>query len=287
MNSNQLSVMSRRERDVIVLLLQGRSNKQIALSLGISERTVEFHLNNIYAKAHVASRVELILKLGEGKGGVFENPVESTVEIESKSNDNGNQVARPRATASLRNTVSLIKQEVAMTIKISFEELDNYLKRHPLVYSLLIFLIISLSTRWVMFGLGLYHWASYVLLGIILASGSIYFGFGWRKMTAREGQIQPLPSIIVSALLPLMAGLFDQVYIQTVLRYKEATSVTIAGIYAKASWLMSPEGYFYLYRMRQTNSDDLWLWVSSSMLLLFIMSLVASKRYDKNKLIAV
>lgn len=279
--------MSRRERDVIVLLLQGRSNKQIALSLGISERTVEFHLNNIYAKAHVASRVELILKLGEGKGGVFENHVESTVEIESKSNDNGNQVARPRATASLRNTVSLIKQEVAMTIKISFEELDNYLKRHPLVYSLLIFLIISLSTRWVMFGLGLYHWASYVLLGIILASGSIYFGFGWRKMTAREGQIQPLPSIIVSALLPLMAGLFDQVYIQTVLRYKEATSVTIAGIYAKASWLMSPEGYFYLYRMRQTNSDDLWLWVSSSMLLLFIMSLVASKRYDKNKLIAV
>lgn len=279
--------MSRREKDVVDSLLKGKSNKQIALALGISERTVEFHLNNIYAKTHVASRVELILKLGEGKGGIFGNPVESTVEIESESNDNGNQADRPRATASLRNTVSLIKQEVAMTIKISFEELDKYLKHHPLVYSLLIFLIISLSTRWVMFGLGLYHWASYALLGILLASGSIYFGFGWRKMTAREGQIQPLPSIIVSALLPLMAALFDQIYIQTVLRYKESTTVTIAGIYAQASWLMSPEGYFYLYRARQTTSDDLWLGVCACMLLLFILSLVAMKRIRKDNIVAI
>jgi len=39
--------LSRREEEVVDLLLQGKSNKQIALALHISERTVEFHLKNI------------------------------------------------------------------------------------------------------------------------------------------------------------------------------------------------------------------------------------------------
>ena len=52
-----------REREVVKLLLQGKSNKLIALSLGISRRTVEFHLKNVYAKFQVSSRVELILQL--------------------------------------------------------------------------------------------------------------------------------------------------------------------------------------------------------------------------------
>jgi DNA-binding NarL/FixJ family response regulator len=57
--------LSKRERDVVKQLLEGRSNKLIALSLGITERTVEFHLKNIYAKFQVASRMELALKLRE------------------------------------------------------------------------------------------------------------------------------------------------------------------------------------------------------------------------------
>ena len=40
-------MLSKREKDVVGLLLQGKSNKQIALALGLSERTIEFHLNNI------------------------------------------------------------------------------------------------------------------------------------------------------------------------------------------------------------------------------------------------
>lgn len=54
---------SQREQQVIELLIQGRSNKQIALALGISLRTVEFHLSNIYAKLSVTSRTEAALKL--------------------------------------------------------------------------------------------------------------------------------------------------------------------------------------------------------------------------------
>ncbi len=41
---------SAREKDVLALLLQGKSNKQFALALGISQSTVEFHLRNIYTK---------------------------------------------------------------------------------------------------------------------------------------------------------------------------------------------------------------------------------------------
>jgi len=277
--------LSRREKDVVELLLQGKSNKQIAFDLGISERTIEFHLNNVYKKLEVASRVELILKLGQTEGEDSKNLVESTVDVDGENLHNGNHPIRERQWAkSWRNTVSLIKREVAMTIRISFEELENYLRSHPLVFSLVLFLTAILSTRYVVFELGLFYWASYVLLGVLLGLGSIYFGLSWKKVAAGGSQIQPLLGIIVSALLPLTAGLFDQVYLQTVLRYKESTSVTIAGIYAKASWLMSPDGQSHLYRMRQISSDDLWLWVSASMLFLFIASLVLSRRSKKDEM---
>lgn len=58
--------LSEREKEVARVLLQGKSNKQIALELGISTRTVEFHLRNIYTKLGVESRTEAVLKLAEG-----------------------------------------------------------------------------------------------------------------------------------------------------------------------------------------------------------------------------
>ena len=64
----QFPQLSNREWEVLNLLLQGKSNKLIASSLGISDRTVEFHLKNIYAKFEVSSRIELILKLGNATG---------------------------------------------------------------------------------------------------------------------------------------------------------------------------------------------------------------------------
>src|SRR5512134_3178772 len=79
--SNNSSPLSEREKDVARVLLQGKSNKQIALELGISNRTVEFHLRNIYTKLGVTSRTEAILKLAEQ--GLLKTPgpvpVESTV----------------------------------------------------------------------------------------------------------------------------------------------------------------------------------------------------------------
>lgn len=47
-----------REMDVIQLLAEGMSNKEIAHVLSITPRTVNFHLDNIYSKLGVTSRTE-------------------------------------------------------------------------------------------------------------------------------------------------------------------------------------------------------------------------------------
>jgi len=62
--------LSDREWEIIRQLLQGKSNKLIALALDVSISTVEFHLNNIYAKLNVSSRLELILALWKATGKI-------------------------------------------------------------------------------------------------------------------------------------------------------------------------------------------------------------------------
>ncbi len=46
-----------RELDVLRLVTEGLSNKELAHELGITERTVDFHVSNILKKLAVASRV--------------------------------------------------------------------------------------------------------------------------------------------------------------------------------------------------------------------------------------
>ena len=88
----QITSLSKREKEVVELLLQGKSNKLIALSLGISDRTVEFHLKNAYAKFHVNSRMELVLKLGETTGSTVTKKLgQSTVDGTTKNSDNSNK----------------------------------------------------------------------------------------------------------------------------------------------------------------------------------------------------
>ena len=49
-------LLSEREQEVLQAAAQGSTNNQIALALGISERTVRAHLTNIYNKFGVSSR---------------------------------------------------------------------------------------------------------------------------------------------------------------------------------------------------------------------------------------
>ena len=50
-----------RELEVLRLAAQGLGNKQIGAALNISDRTVQGHLANIYAKLHVTTRTEAVL----------------------------------------------------------------------------------------------------------------------------------------------------------------------------------------------------------------------------------
>jgi DNA-binding NarL/FixJ family response regulator len=52
--------LTHRETEVLQLVIQGLSNKEIARALTISENTVKFHLKNILAKLHARNRAEAV-----------------------------------------------------------------------------------------------------------------------------------------------------------------------------------------------------------------------------------
>jgi DNA-binding NarL/FixJ family response regulator len=54
--------LSERELEVLRLAARGLTNRAIGLDLAISDRTVQGHLANIYAKLHVNTRTEAVLK---------------------------------------------------------------------------------------------------------------------------------------------------------------------------------------------------------------------------------
>lgn len=52
--------LTEREQEVLSLLAKGLANKQIAVTLGISEHTVKFHVSSIYSKLNATNRAEAI-----------------------------------------------------------------------------------------------------------------------------------------------------------------------------------------------------------------------------------
>jgi DNA-binding CsgD family transcriptional regulator len=89
--SDQFSV---KEKAVIELLLQGKSNKQIAFILHLTPRTIEYHLTNIYNKLGVGSRSEAVLKLTQSSLRIHTSENEEIMwnsTIESHDNSSNNQ----------------------------------------------------------------------------------------------------------------------------------------------------------------------------------------------------
>ncbi|WP_416350757.1 LuxR C-terminal-related transcriptional regulator [Pseudomonas sp. 10S4] len=60
--------MTKREQEVLKSLLQGHTNKQIAILLGISNFTVRDHVSSILRKKGAGSRAELFAaEIGQRK----------------------------------------------------------------------------------------------------------------------------------------------------------------------------------------------------------------------------
>ena len=60
--SEELQSLTAREHDVLSLLVRGHSYKMAAVQLEIGVETLRFHIKNIYAKLHVNSKSEAVIK---------------------------------------------------------------------------------------------------------------------------------------------------------------------------------------------------------------------------------
>jgi DNA-binding CsgD family transcriptional regulator len=112
--------LSNREREVVQLLLEGKSNKLIARDMKVSERTIEFHLTNIYSKFQVNSRMELALSLKDDTGWrESENLGDSTVADKGILTDNDGGLSSPSWVTSLRAAALNVGKELKMTVSAS------------------------------------------------------------------------------------------------------------------------------------------------------------------------
>lgn len=65
--------LSARERDVLRLVVAGRSNKEIAAELQVAERTVKFHVTSIFNKLGAENRAQAVT-IAHERGLVLERP---------------------------------------------------------------------------------------------------------------------------------------------------------------------------------------------------------------------
>lgn len=61
-SSSQIYELSIREQEVLSLMAQGMSNRKIAQTLYISEKTVKNHVSNILKKLSVADRTQAVIE---------------------------------------------------------------------------------------------------------------------------------------------------------------------------------------------------------------------------------
>jgi two-component system response regulator FixJ len=71
----RIATLTRRERQVLDMVVQGRLNKQMAAELGVSHKTIEVHRSHMMKKMQVGSVAELVRlvmlareQLGDGEG---------------------------------------------------------------------------------------------------------------------------------------------------------------------------------------------------------------------------
>ena len=56
----EVAKLTRREIEILTLIVEGHSSKKVAELLYVSKRTVDFHLDNVYEKLQVSNRMQAL-----------------------------------------------------------------------------------------------------------------------------------------------------------------------------------------------------------------------------------
>lgn len=281
-----MKLLSRREKEVVFLLMQGKSNKQISFALGVSERTIEFHLKNVYAKLQVTSRVELVLTLVKAKEDFTEKLGQTTVVISPNDDHNGKQPAN-RWAQPLKNIFFTTKKEFAMFKTILIENTESFLHKHPLLLSSMLFVVVSFLVRYLIIDIGLYLWFSYFALGAFLLAGSLYFGMSWPKIADEKTDTRVYKMFTFAVLLPASIALADVILRYAISRITGQASITVMDISNKLIWLTPSNGHSYFYIERFIPSDSLWLYSTAGILLSFLVGVFISRQKAQKNMASV
>lgn len=103
--------LSNREAEVAELVSKGLSNKEVANQLFVTEKTVKFHLTNIYKKMSVKSRAQLIVWCLPHLGFVeSEARIEATATAPAGANAYSSQATQtiPAGNATVAGTPTII-----------------------------------------------------------------------------------------------------------------------------------------------------------------------------------
>jgi two-component system, NarL family, response regulator DegU len=71
-----LPPLTDREKQVLELIANGFTNKEIALNLWISESTVENHIHHIYVKLRISNRARAVAYALQSRLALLASPIE-------------------------------------------------------------------------------------------------------------------------------------------------------------------------------------------------------------------
>ena len=84
--------LSKREIEVVMLVLQGLTNREVAHNLCVAEKTVKFHLTNVYKKLKISRRSQIFWTLPLADFININEKPSAAVSKESRPGESANQV---------------------------------------------------------------------------------------------------------------------------------------------------------------------------------------------------
>lgn len=100
--------LSNREAEVAELVSKGLSNKEVANQLFVTEKTVKFHLTNIYKKMNVKSRAQLIVWCLPHLGFVENEAIKETPAVANNAGITAAATTIPAGSATVAGTFQTI-----------------------------------------------------------------------------------------------------------------------------------------------------------------------------------